>query len=341
MAKNVFGLDIGGSFIKAVVIEHDKSDKQLVQVGLRPTPPKGLWSESELDLGFFSQSIKNLVTEAKINTKFVNCALPENQVFTKVIDVPNLTDKELSSAIHWEAEQYVPRPLSEVVLDYQVIQRPQASELPMQVLLVAAPIILINKYKRILENAGLVPVIFETETLSTARALLSGRESISFLIINMGASSTTLSIIRRGVLIFTFIIPTAGEAMTKTIAAEFNLELSEAEQYKKTYGLGEYLQGKVAASIIPIVKTIMVEVEKAIKFYQQKYSQETVESIVVAGGGAKLPGLTSHLAENLGVEVEMADPWRNIKVDPNNFKDAISEGSIFVVATGLALRDYE
>lgn len=342
MAKNVFGLDIGSSLLKVVKLETRGNTKVLLQAGVRPAPPKGLQSESALDLEAVVRAIKDLVTSTKINTKYVNIALPENQVFTRVIDVPNLTDKELSSAIQWEAEQYIPSPLSEVVLDYQVVERSTNPQDPMQVLLVASPIVLINKYKKILSDAGLIPFVFETALLSMARVLVRDKEQATMLVVDIGAQSSTLAVVRKGVLRFTYTLATGGDAITRSLAGDFEFELTKAEEYKKTYGLEKKPNdGKVASAITPIVNIILAEIEKSIAFYQKKYPQEQINYIILSGGTAKLPGLVPYLANAVGIEVEIANPWNGIIVDETVFRETLKDGPLFLTASGLALRDYE
>src|SRR5438309_6740156 len=148
MKNKLFGLDIGQTMIKAVSLSQENDGYLLNAVLSTPTPTNGMLSESPLDQQEIATVIRKMIDDAKIETKEVNIALPENQVYTKVIEMPPLSDKELSSAIYWEAEQQIPVPLTNITLDYKVLQRPEKAEdkAPMKVLLVGAATNLLNKY---------------------------------------------------------------------------------------------------------------------------------------------------------------------------------------------------
>jgi type IV pilus assembly protein PilM len=156
--------------------------------------------------------------------------------------MPVLSDDELASAIKWEAEQYVPIPLTEVTLDWQVIFRPKtpAPDSKMEVFLVAAPMKVVNKYLKILKMANLRPIAVETDIIAIARSLVGNNPySPTTLIVNIGASTTDLSIVRVGAIAFTRSIATGGTAFARSIAQDLGFELPQAEEYKKTYGLDE------------------------------------------------------------------------------------------------------
>src|SRR3990167_11484124 len=173
MNRKSFGLDIGVSNIKAVELGADKNSFRLNACIVVPSPPKGMLSESPVDEEEMAQAIKKAVDDAGISGKRVNVALPENQVYTKVVEMPYLSDRELASAIYWEAEQYIPIPLPSVSLSWNIIKRsakPQPNE-KMEVLMVGAPALIVKKYQKVVGMAGLTINNMETEILSTVRAL--------------------------------------------------------------------------------------------------------------------------------------------------------------------------
>ncbi len=164
MNKKPFGLDIGATTIKVVWL--DKKDKGFIlkSSAMVPTPAKGMLSESPLDEEEMAQAIQKGALSASIDSKYLNVALPENQVYTKVLEMPVLSDRELRSAIYWEAEQYIPVPLSNITLTWNVLDRPlkpQASD-KMLVLMVGAPTSLVNKYQKIISTAGFAISSMET-----------------------------------------------------------------------------------------------------------------------------------------------------------------------------------
>ena len=212
--------------------------------------------------------------------------------------MPVLSDKELATAIYWEAEQSIPVPLNEITFDYTVLKRPKVAEgANMQVLLVGAPTQIIDKYNKILVLSGLTAISIETELLSTIRALSASNFPTS-IIVSIGASGTSLAIVKEGIVVFTYFVPIGGVAITRSIASDFQFEISQAEQYKQTYGYSSTeFEGKIGKSILPILNSILTEVKKAISFYAEKYQQDApITQIILSGGTAKLPGINSFFA---------------------------------------------
>lgn len=347
MKQKPFGLDIGTQSMKAVWLSEEKNGFLLKSVITMPTPPKGMVSESPLDQEEMSQAIHNMVASAKISTSYVNIAFPESHVYTKVLELPLLSDKELASAMLWEAEQHVPVPLETITLDWKVLQRPNnpAEGTKMQVLLVAAPTALIKKYEKIISSAGLTLVSAETEILSAIRALTfssNNYRSPNSIIVNIGAISTSLAIIKNGAIIFTYSIPTGGIAINRALATDFGLSIAQAEEYKRTYGLAEKeFGGKIGKSSEPILLSIISEIKKAQAFYLDKYkNDDPIQQLILTGGTAKLSGIDLFFAGHSGIETIIGDPWK-ILLNAELPQEIKANGSSFTVAVGLAMRDYE
>ncbi len=344
MKSSSFGLDIGTSSMKMVWLSREKEVFEYISAYFAPTPPSGMQSESQLDHQEIAQVINKSVIQAKITTNNVNIALPENRVFTKVIDMPVLQDKELSNAIYWEAEQYIPAQLDAMNLDWSILRRPTDvnSSQKMQVLLVAAPAQLVKRYQIILELAGLTLVTVETEILSVVRSVISKSTKVTSLVMHIGSLSTSLAIIQDGIMVFNYSIPLGGVAMSRGIAADFGVSPTQAEEYKRTYGLSDKnFGGKVGRAIQPILNEILSEVRKSIAFYNEKYKNGSpISQILLTGGGASLPGIDLFLVQNIGIETVIANPWKILNIQ--NVPEAVSKlGAEYAVAIGLALKEYE
>ncbi|MDQ3098437.1 MAG: type IV pilus assembly protein PilM [bacterium] len=340
--KNFFGLDIGDSSIKLVYLQRDNQSSKLLAYGLAPTPGNGMTSEADFDKDAIVEIIKRLTKETKVNTNQVIAALPESQIFTRIIEMPPMSEKELSSAIKFESEQYIPRPLNEVSLRWQILTKGDKEKgQKMEVLIVAAPLTLIEKYTEILKKADLKPIAMETDLLAQARSLVGNNPySPTTMVVSIGSTNTDLSIIRGGMVSFTRSIASGGVTLTRAIASDLSLEFEQAEQYKKTYGLLEdQLEGKVMSAVKPTFELIINELKKAITLYQTKNPNDQVKRVVLAGGTAKLPGLLIFLANALGIEAQVGDPWFNIKKDPNIEGQLKEDAPIYSVAVGLALKE--
>lgn len=350
MKNKVFGLDIGATTIKLVWLSHDKSGFFIKAALMYPAPPKGMLSESPFDQDEMVKAIQKIVSDSKITARFVNIALPENQVYTRVIEMPSLSDKELSSAIYWEAEQYIPVPLSQVTLDWKVLKRSNQEEIgsKMSVLLVGAATTVVEKYHKILSMAGLTINAIETEILSAVRALThslyQGQEQSmpATLIVHIGAISTSIAIVKGNVIIFSYSLPVGGMAINRALSSDFGFTTSQAEGYKRVYGVTDkILGGKIGKSTEPILSSILVEVKKALSNYSEKHKNDgPIAQVLLSGGTAKLPELDLFFARNLGIETIIANPWK-VLATQNVPKDILDNASDYTIAVGLAIRDNE
>lgn len=344
MAKITIGLDIGLSYIKVVSLSHEKDQHKLISLGSIAAPTPGMISDSENDLEAVAVTIKKLLSAAKINQKQVISALPESKIFTRVIDdLPYLTDSELSSAIRFAAEEFIPMPLIDVNLNWQVLFRSGSKDSNAKtiVLVIASPKNIVTKYVEVLSFSGLKPKALETEIIAVTRSLVGNNPfSPSTLIILLGATTTDFATVSSGSIWLTRSISTGGQSLTRALAQQLNFEFSQAEEYKKVYGLLEdQLEGKVFEVLRPIVDIIATEAKRTIQAYESKYPQDPIKRVVIAGGGAKMPGLVIYFANSLGLEVQEADPWYSIIKDKAIAGKLAQEAPTYAVATGLALRE--
>jgi len=341
--NSVLGIDIGSRSIKLIELTKDKKEPMLLAAGSAPTPPKSLTSSLVADSKAVSLALKQLVKETGARSRVVNLALPESQVFTRVIEMPALSERELTSALQWEAEQYIPLPLDQVNMDFSILRdAKETGTSKMEVLLVACPKALLEKYINYLEEADLSISGVETEIIAVTRALVKSNISMkAAMIVSLGAQTTDVAIIRNGILAFTRSISAGGDALSRSVAQGLSLEVSQAEEYKKTYGLeGDKLEGKIVSAAKPVMDTILGELKRALAYYQEKYKNERVEVLLLSGGTARIPGMVVYLAENIGtgIEVQLANPWVGIKKDAR-FAILDNEGPTFAISVGLAIRE--
>lgn len=362
MGKVNVGLDIGFSSIKVVSLVKDKDTSKLLSLGSILCPMPGMLSEADNDLEEVASNIKKLLSATKIEEKEVIVALPESKVFTRVIDdLPYLTDNELSSAIRYAAEEFIPMPLADVNLNWQVLLRsdgkgkqsvvPASSAHPdfsdtkkaggTVVLVIASPKNAVSKYIKILNMAGLRPKALETEIIAVTRSLVGNNPfSPSTLIVQLGAATTDFATVSKGLIWLTRSITTGGLALTRSLAQNFNFEIAQAEEYKKVYGLlQDQLEGKVFDVIKPVTDIIVGESKRVIQSFEAKYPQNPIKRVVLSGGGSKMPGLVIYFANSLGLEVQEADPWFSIAKDKTLESKLSQDAPSYSVAAGLALRE--
>lgn len=334
-----FGLDIGVHSVKAVQLFIDKQSTSLVAAGMVKSPPNVLASESEKDFVALAETIKKLKSEANITTNEVAVSVPERQVFTQIFEFPKMSSDELDQAIPWEAENIIPKPLSEVNLDWEVIDDEESQKSgKVKVFLVASPKDLVSKYIKVLKLANLVPVAMETELLAIVRCLRPIIQKKSLIIGNLGASSSDIAVIKNGNLFMTRSLPTAGGAITRSLSSSLGLDLSVAEEYKKSYGLTSQVEGKVGTEIQPILAVVLNEIKKAISFYEEKV-QDHLGLLLLTGGTCLMPGLSEYFAKSLGIEVQIADPFSLVGLNDQTQPDLKKNSPLFTVALGLAMKE--
>lgn len=333
------GVDIGSKSIKIVELSPQDGSFRLDASGIAGytgSPPERLRDEKEL--ASLGEAIAKLHKEARISGKEVYIALPEPSVFTRTVRFPLLTDSEIASAVKWEAEQYVPIPLNEAIVQHQILERREsATPAEVLVLLVAAPRALVEKYMAVFQAARLTVSGVETELMALVRALAPPNQTA--LIVDFGARSTDIAISKNGNLAFSRSIPTAGEAFTRAVAQGLGVEYGQAEQYKKAYGLSPVsLEGKVRSALDPVFRIVADEIKKAIQFYQTEEKGETPTSVFLSGGTSALPEAISTLTKLLGIEVVVANSFAKVRLDAEAAKSLAPFAPFYSIAVGLAMR---
>jgi len=334
-----FGLDIGSYSIKAIQC-HSIGKKYVLDRWGEIKSPVSFESAEQKDQITLAQLIKKLVSDCQITTQNVVVALSETKVFSRVIQLPPMTDAELASAIEFEAEQYIPLPLDQVQLEYLVLKMPPKGAIgeKMEVLLIAAQKKAVDELTSLLEMSGLVPEVMETEVLAMSRALAGWSDSS--LLINIGKESTDLVVVQGENLRFVYSFPSGGEALTRAVSQSLALDLIQAEEYKKAYGLEQsVLEGKVAAAIEPTFSQMTKQIQKVINFYSQNNPKDNLKRLILAGGSAEMPGISTYLTKTIGLETVLGSPFANFEKD-SNFPQALAKISArFATAVGLATRE--
>ncbi|RJR30412.1 type IV pilus assembly protein PilM [Candidatus Microgenomates bacterium] len=334
------GLDIGTKSIKVVELNQDGNKFSLKSAGAvgyvgAPIEPN---LQDEKEIAALGSIIKKLMQDAKVTGKDVSISLPESQVFTRMLKFPMLTDQEISSAVKWEAEEYIPIPLKEAIVEHSILDRLESSNPPqVVVLLIAVLKTLVEKYVEVVNAAGLNVISVETELLSMVRSLAVPEKTI--MVVDFGAKSTDIAVARNMQLYFSRSIPTAGDAFSRAVGQALGVNMQQAEQYKRAYGLSEgQLEGKVGRAIAPILKVVSEEIKKASHYYQMEVKADPVEMVMLAGGSAGIPGMAPMLSNLLNIEVTIGSPFTRVTVDPTSASSLANYAPLYSVAVGLAMR---
>lgn len=341
MKQLSFSLDIGSTSIKAMVLKRDGNLFSIEALGIGPTPTKGILSENANDLTDFAQAIKQVVKNAGIKIHDVSISLPESQVYTKIIDMPSLSEKELTAALKYEMEQYIPLPLDQVRTDWQILETSQnQTSKTTSVLIVAAPLVLLNKYEQVMDMVGLMPIGIETEMLSVQRSLYPLiNNAAPSIVVHMGAVATNIAVVKSGIIEMVFTIDKGGLAISRAIAVDLGIDLAQAESYKKVYGLNkEAFEGKIGKSLFPILESITGDIRRATLLYKEKYPAETINQVVLSGGTALLPGIDVYFTNQLSIQVVLGNCFQIYGIE-NVPEEITREAASFNVVVGLALKN--
>lgn len=333
-STTTFGLDISTTSVKVVQLKKGSLKKpSLLTYGAISVPEKLSKSDSKADLKQLGLAIKQLLKKSGISTNHVTMALPGSSVFTSsAIKLPKMSDKELSEAISWEARQYIPVPLEEVVLDWKVIQKTDEG---IEVFIAAAPNKLVKKYLDLAESADLKVESLEVAPIAIARALFNDSAE-AYCLVDIGASGTEISVFDNGVLRLVRSIQTGGSAFTRAIAKELGIETERAEQFKRDFGLNSRkLEGQIVRVLNPLTNNIVQEIKRATDFFASQSNKE-ITKVVLVGGSAQMPELPVFIADMLKREVIVANPWADIDFPPDLAPTLQQLAPSFATAVGLA-----
>lgn len=340
MNTKLIGLDIGSSTIKFASVKKDNTSFIMEAVGVAPTVSRGAISESLVDLQNLADSIKKLVSASNIKSQGVALSIPENLVYTKVIEMPELSDQELAAALKFEMEQYVPLPLDQARTDWEILSHSdQNGKKTMDVMLVAAPVGILSKYEKIMEMAGLSAEVVETEIVSVHRALLPLINTPDpNMIVHIGATTTSVAIVKNGTIKMVFSTALGGAAITRAISIDLGIDASQAENYKKAYGLTkDAFEGKIGQALTPILSSIIGDIKRALLAYREK-SNENMKQVILSGGTALLPGIDVYFTNTLNTQVVVGNTFAAYSIQ-NVPKELLVEAPSFNVVVGLSLRN--
>ena len=331
-SKTKLGIDIGTSTLKVAQIK-DENGKHLLQTyGVVNVSRQNLKMDSDV-ISETALVLKELLDKAHVTTKRIIASLPSNVVFVSAIEIPAMSDKELKSAIEWEARRYVPLPLEEVTLSWSVVTSPENPS-KFKVLITAVPTTVIKNYLKMFNLAGLEPLALEIEALALIRSLV-GVAQDSLIIIDIGARNTSVNLVDKGFLKISRNLSVGGDTMTSGIAKNLNISMLRAEQFKIDLGLSAEME-QIPQVMKQTIDAIKTETGQLIKIFESGGGE--VKQVIFAGSGSKLPGLTKYFSD-LGLDTSIGNPLKFIEYNDSikNNLEKVSAG--LAVALGLAMRE--
>ncbi len=347
--SNFIGVDIGTFSIKVIELSKQGNRRKLENYGeiqaaalyekAFRTFDKSTLTVSEEDV---VRAIKAVLTESEIKATHVSFSIPDFSTFFTTFELPPMTEDEIPQAVQYEARQHIPLPLSEVTLDWQVVEEGEKNQKakPFRILLVAVPNEVINQYQQIALNAKLELVAMEAEVFALARSLGSReKEGGAICLMDIGARSTTVSIVEGGTIKLSHSFDTSGNDFTNVISRGMNLDYAKAEEIKRMQGLDVGDDG-VRLSLIPLIDLIVMEVKKIIQNFHYTQNKD-VQKIILSGGSAHMPGLIKYISEATDINAEIINPFADIYYPPILEETLKNMGPSYAIALGTALRGFE
>ena len=354
-SKSVLGVDLGTAGIKVAELERrgtaipgfarepsTRGDRfDLKNYGILDFLAKG--DAAKLGDQLFIGGLRDLISRIKPSTKDVVASISAFSTFATVIEVPYLSEKDLEKAIPFEARKYIPIPLSEVVLDWSIINVKELSQrennskdqLPnVEIFLAAVPKDEAERYRNIFISAGLNLRALELENIAMIRALV-GDDPSPLAIVNLGGRSSSIVVVDKGFERVSRNYELGGFEITKAVSVSLGIGFDRAEELKKVDGL----KGKSAflEAITPLIDLIVFEAKKTITNYEEG-KKANIAKVVLTGGQANMPGLKEYFNQKLGKEILISDPFKRVSFNKSLDGPLKNLGSALAVAVGLAMR---
>lgn len=346
--KSSVGIDIGTSAIKIVELSKKGERKKLENYGEVKTQvlSQGAFrTKSEntplLSTQSISKAILAILKETKIQSKIVTFSIPDFSTFFTTFDLPIMKEQELSQAIYFEARNHIPLPLEDVVLDWTVTEKKHQDKKDSknQILLVAVPKRVITQYQEVAKNCNLQLIALEAEVFGLIRSLLKPESDLAILF-DMGAQTTTCSIVEKRVLKVSYTIDIAANHLLLALSQALEIDFSTAEDFLKKYGIIQTGERNLAPILLPKISLIVQEIKRI--FAEHNLTEKSqLSSVILSGGMANLAGLKDYLTNELKKEVKIVNPFSDISYPPI-LEPVLKElGPTYSVAVGMAMRGLE
>ena len=336
------GLDIGSSAVKAVVLRRGRAGWSLVAAGEAPIPEGSFQDGTATEPTAVSGAVGELLDSLRLRRAKVATALSGHSVIVKRLSLPSMSQAELAEAIPWEAEQYIPFDLSEVQLDYQVINA-ETTKSALDVLLVAAKRDRIDDRAGIIAQTGRKPVVLDIEAFALANAYRMNypeRTDALSALVHVGRAVTIVCLLEHGQPAFTRDIAIGGQVHVDAILRELGpTGVDELAARRIIHGQfpNDVSPDQVAAVLREASAQLVQEVRKTVDFYRATAPVEKLSRIVVSGGAYQAVGLVDLFASEFGAPVDVFDPFRRV-ARSNRAGGTEAAGPAYAVAVGLAMR---
>lgn len=348
----LIGLDISSSSVKLVELSRHGNQYQVDSYGVKALPPNSVVEKSIADASAVASTIKDVLQRSRCKLKSAAVAVSGSSVISKVIPMPaDLKEDAMENQISLEADRYIPYPLEEVALDFEIQGLCETDDASVDVLLAACRREHVESRVEALSMAGLTTKVVDVEAYTVERAFslieqqvkdtasLSHEETPQVMaIIDIGATMTTLSVLVDGETIYTREQVFGGRQLTEEIQRRYGLSAEEAGLAKKQGGLPDDYEREVLA---PYRDSVAQQVTRSLQLFFSSNQYSSVDHIILAGGVASLDGIVPLIEEKIGTPTTVANPFSEMRVaDRVNHVALTSDAPSLMIAVGLALRSF-
>ena len=342
-SRQLVGLDIGSSSIKAVELKAAKGGYELASFGMESLAPDTVVDGAIMDAPQVANAISKIFDAQKIKTKNVATSVSGHSVIVKRVPLPLMTEEELYDRIPAEASQHIPFDIADVNLSYQLLE---SMDSQMDVLLVAVKKDKILNHTNVLAQAGKTPMVVDIDAFALQNCFEVNYEpdaGQTIALLNIGASVMNINIIRGGVPLFTRDVSVGGNQYTDALQKELDLSFEDAERLKKGEPIASVSDEQKQQILRSVSDILTLEIQKTFDFFRATASGENIQRICVAGGTARVPGLVDLLREEFAMPVEELNPFRRVSINPSRHTDDMMRelAPRLVIAVGLALRSFD
>jgi len=245
----------------------------------------------------------------------------------------------LGKTIQYQAGSFIPTPIEESKVDWAIIGDSPSNPKKVEVLLSSVSNHYVEERFAMLESAGFKVIAFEPDSMALMRAIVPADATAPQMVLDIGRAACDLIVTMNGNPHLTRVIPTGTGSFIKAVQAGLNIDEAQASEFVYKFGLvKDKLEGQIYNSLMPQVESLMMEIEKSIKFFQNRYPNNKLEHAIVTGGASSIPELPLYVANRFGLNVEIGNAWRNVSFPPEKQNELIAVSNHFGVAVGLAER---
>lgn len=342
----VIGLDIGSSSVRLLQLARQGSSYRVEHFAIEPLPPGVIVEKSVQDIEAISEAIRSAIRNSGSSSKYCAVAVSGSAVFTKAISLPaNLADADIESQVLIEANQYIPYPLDEISLDFEVLGPSPRNADMVDILLAASKNENVESRQDALEALGLHAKVVDVESFAIANAfeLIRERDGIrnteTVGLFDVGHDLSTLLILRGGRVVYTREHPFGANQLLEEVMRRYDMTPEQAGFYRRGEPGPDDFEDEV---LEPFMLNVVHQISRALQFYSSSNEFANIRTIYLAGDLASLEGLTEIVEQELGVKTHIADPVTGLDLAPNVAMSALTKNAPnLMVSLGLALRGFD